>query len=315
MYYRINNYIIITSSSFCTQEGPVFNKPLPLTLIETVNEEDSENEESEINDSGEMGNVSLESSSEKSDKDRVSQTPAHLLPISTSSQTSSEGSCTIDGSGDERTRGGETPSLSDRSSIPSTPISENRLPLAVLIGCKTHSRNVSETPSLPPFMSSSSSSAYHSRNSSMASQITSDCFDSDSQFTDIDSCIVTYNSDLHRPISLQEARFKFPDITSMEISMQKQSYSFSDLNLTTPIRVPEHLFVPSPKLEETLRTDDEVGKLPSAPAESFEEKHLSAAMKSSEWIKREMRRARQTMIQVRDTLQYLSYATDLVLYS
>ena len=235
----------------------------------------------------------LSSSSEKCERE-VNQTPAHLLPqpnITSYCQVSSEGTCTVGSSGDEVQRGNETPSPPDqRQSVPSTPIFENRL----FPSHFTHTRNISETPSLPPFISSSSSSAYHSRNSSLTSQITSECFDSDSQFTDIDSCIVPYKNDFHRPISLQEARFKFPELTSMEVSMQRQW--FSDLNMTTPIRVPEHLFVPSPPLEETLRMGEEPQR--ASPNESFEEKHLAAALKSSEWIKREMRRARQTMIQV-----------------
>jgi hypothetical protein len=128
----------------------------------------------------------------------------------------------------------------------------------------------------------------------MASQFT---FDSDSQFTDIDSCIITYTggNDIHRPISLQEARFKFPDVTPIEVSMQKQW--FSDINMTAPIRVPEHFFV-SPHLEGTLTTTEQ-GINVAGPNENLEDKLISAALKSSEWIKREMRYARQTLVQVK----------------
>ena len=101
---------------------------------------------------------------------------------------------------------------------------------------------------------------------------------------------------------MQDARFKFPDTTSLEEAVQRQHYSFSDLNLTSPICVPEHLFVPSPSLEDTLQTgegkENTTANTPCSPTESFEEKHLASALKSSEWIKREMRRARQSMIQV-----------------
>jgi hypothetical protein len=268
-------------------------------------------------------------------RDKIYCTPAHLLPVSstvmsTVSQCTTVGNCTTSRS-DGTIRGNKSPNMSESSSrvlesLPisnsvserssastpisehsntsfpehlstsnavseplSTPVSENRLPIHF-----THSRNVSETPSLPPFISSSSSSAYHSRNSSMASQFT---FDSDSQFTDIDSCIITYTggNDIHRPISLQEARFKFPDVTPIEVSMQKQW--FSDINMTAPIRVPEHFFV-SPHLEGTLTTTEQ-GINVAGPNENLEDKLISAALKSSEWIKREMRYARQTLVQVK----------------
>lgn len=192
------------------------------------------------------------------------------------------------------------PSVPERTSVPTTPI-EARLPSHF-----SHSRNVSETPSLPPFVSSSTSSAYHSRNSSMASQITSDCFESDSQYTDIDSVVVTYSSEMHtRPMMLQEARFKFPEVSAMEKSIQMQCYSIGDLNATSPICVPEHLFMASPTLDETLKNGHNSpscnGQLPVLP-ECGEENQLSskvAGLKSSEWIKRELRMSRQSMIQVR----------------
>lgn len=60
---------------------------------------------------------------------------------------------------------------------------------------KKHTRHVSETPSLPPFHSSSTSSAYHSRNSSLGSQLSSCCFESDSvlnQLTDMDSALAVH---------------------------------------------------------------------------------------------------------------------------
>lgn len=249
---------------------------------------------------------SIESGSISSSYSYEPQTPAHLLPLSTSSNSSyqghsSEGTCTI-GSGSEAgsVRGDEAPSpiVHERTSVPSTPI-ETRLPSHF-----THSRNVSETPSLPPFVSSSTSSAYHSRNSSMASQITSDCFETDSQYTDIDSVVVTYSSDIHtRSMTLQEARFKFPEVSAMEKSIQMQHYSIGDLNATSPICVSEHLFMTSPTLDETLKTGQESparkGELPVLP--ECEEGQLStkvAGLKSSEWIKKEMRASRQSMIQV-----------------
>lgn len=220
--------------------------------------------------------------------ERIPSTPAHLLPttcnaiVTTTASTngSSSSECALHEEGG--IRGNNTP-----TSLPSTPL-DNRFPIHF-----THSRNVSETPSLPPFISSSSSSAYHSRNSSMASQITSDCFETDSQFTDIDSCIVTYSSDIHsRPISLQESRFKFPEVSAMEKSIQRQCYAIGDI--TTPICVPEHLFVPTTTIEEGSN-----GEVMVMGGENFEGKKIGiAGLKSSEWIKKEMRRSRQSMIQV-----------------
>lgn len=246
----------------------------------------------------------LTSSYDKESDSNDSLPPSCSAPLSSVtitynvSEISSQGSCTVGNSFEQLTRGAETPSPAMRSSPPQTPQSGTRLPYTMLTG---HTRNISETPSLPPFMSSTSSSAYHSRNSSLASQITSELFDSDSQYTDIDSCIVMYRKDIQRPISLQDARFKFPDTTSLEEAVQRQHYSFSDLNLTSPICVPEHLFVTSPSLEDTLQTGEgkeSATNTPCSPTESFEAKHLASALKSSEWIKREMRKARQSMIQV-----------------
>ena len=271
---------------------------------------------------------SIESASISSSYSYEPQTPAHLLPLSTPSNSSyqgnsSEGTCTI-GSGSEAgsVRGDEAPSptVHERTSVPSTPI-ETRLPSHF-----THSRNVSETPSLPPFVSSSTSSAYHSRNSSMASQITSDCFETDSQYTDIDSVVVTYSSDMHtRSMTLQEARFKFPEVSAMEKSIQMQHYSIGDLNATSPICVSEHLFMTSPTLDETLKNGQESpvtkGELPVLP--ECDESQLStkvAGLKSSEWIKREMRASRQSMIQVKhvvlDTMYNHTYMhSGIIVYS
>ena len=197
---------------------------------------------------------------------------------------------------------------SDKGSAPHTPLSESRLPLSYLSTNLTHSRNISETPSLPPYISSSASSAYHSRNSSMASQLTSDCFDSDSQFTDIDSCIVLHSGGgggggRDRPVSLQDGRFRFPDYSPADevpSSGHRGCYSVCDLSPGS-MRMPDHLIVVSPvTLEDTLR-QGAAGRrhCMARPAESFEEKHEAAALKSSEWIKREMTVARHSMVHVK----------------
>ena len=298
------------------------NEPLSITLIEAGNEEEEEEEgvsqelegerkdkeESckDDNSSVEFKTVSnkIQNGDKKSDDGSTGWNLSHILPLlpsavvtATSSEESSVDTCRIDETGDELTRGNETPNMSEKSSVPPTPSSDSHLSFSLVPSYLTHSRNISETPSLPPFISSSSSSAYHSRNSSMASQITSDWFDSDSHCTDIDSCIVMQSGDLHRPISLQDSRFKFPDMTSLELK-HRLCYSFTDI--TSPIRVPEHLFVPSPELEDTLRTvDGVVRENVNVHGESFDQKHLLSAMKSSEWIKKEMRRARHSMVQVK----------------
>ena len=88
---------------------------------------------------------------------------------------------------------------------------------------QTHSRNVSETHSLPPFYSSSTSSAYHSRNSSLGSQLSS-CFETDSilnQITDIDSCLAvqtgSHGDTKQQPIRLQDSRLRLYDSSSVEL--------------------------------------------------------------------------------------------------
>lgn len=193
---------------------------------------------------------------------------------------------------------------SEKGSAPHTPLSESRLPLSYFSTNLTHSRNISETPSLPPYISSSASSAYHSRNSSMASQITSECFDSDSQFTDIDSCIVLHNGGgggRDRPVSLQDGRIRFPDNAADEfaVNSNRGCYSVCDLSPGS-MRMPGHLVVSSPfTLEDTLRQGGGKKRCMPRPTESFEEKHEAAALKSSEWIKREMSWARQSMIHVK----------------
>jgi len=147
---------------------------------------------------------------------------------------------------------------------------------------KTHSRNVSETPSLPPFYSSSTSSAYHSRNSSLGSQMSS-CFESDSmlnQLTDIDSCLAVHtgsNSDLKQHVKLlQDSRFSRGDSSPSSCS--------SDLNLhhhmTKPLEPKDTIVTISPlNLEETLR---------NLSLEKVEDYKKKLSMKSSEWIKREL---------------------------
>ena len=186
-------------------------------------------------------------------------------------------------------------------SAPHTPLSESRLPLSYLTTNLTHSRNISETPSLPPYISSSTSSAYHSRNSSMASQITSDCFDSDSQFTDIDSCIVLQSGrgivGMDRSV---DGRYKFPD--SDDCSRRGGCYSVCDLS-PGKVRMPDHIVVASPlTLEDTLKQVATIsaGGCISRSDESFEVKHEASALKSSEWIKRVMAgHSRHSMVHVK----------------
>ena len=149
---------------------------------------------------------------------------------------------------------------------------------------QTHSRNVSETPSLPPFYySSSTSSAYHSRNSSLGSQFSSCCFESDSmlsQLTDMDSCLALHTTgshgDLKQQIRLQDSK-RLGDSSPT-------SYS-SDLSLhchmTKPIRLQDSLLGISPKFEETLRMNRNL-------LEPLVEKRKLLSVKSSEWIKREV---------------------------
>ena len=157
----------------------------------------------------------------------------------------------------------------------------------------THSRNLSETPSLPPFYSSSTSSAYHSRNSSMGSQMSSCCFESDSLLNEMDPALAaaartgSYN-DLKHPMRMQDSRFSRLGDSS------PSSYS-SDLSLhhhmNKPIGVADSLLgLSPPNLEDTLR---------SLPVESLEERKQMATMKSSEWIKRQMSMHRDSIVQVK----------------
>ena len=154
----------------------------------------------------------------------------------------------------------------------------------------THSRNLSETPSLPPFYSSSTSSAYHSRNSSMGSQMSSCCFESDSLLNEMDPAATrtgSYN-DLKHPMRMQDSRFSRLGDSS------PSSYS-SDLSLhhhmNKPIGVADSLLgLSPPNLEDTLR---------SLPVESLEERKQMATMKSSEWIKRQMSMHRDSIVQVK----------------
>ena len=157
----------------------------------------------------------------------------------------------------------------------------------------THSRNLSETPSLPPFYSSSTSSAYHSRNSSMGSQMSSCCFESDSLLNEMDPTLAaaartgSYN-DLKHPMRMQDSRFNRLGDSS------PSSYS-SDLSLhhhmNKPIGVADSLLgLSPPNLEDTLR---------SLPVESLEERKQMATMKSSEWIKRQMSMHRDSIVQVK----------------
>ena len=156
----------------------------------------------------------------------------------------------------------------------------------------THSRNLSETPSLPPFYSSSTSSAYHSRNSSMGSQMSSCCFESDSLLNEMDPAHAaahtgSYN-DLKHPIRLQDSRYSRLGDSS------PSSYS-SDLSLhhhmNKPIGVADSLLgLSPPNLEDTLR---------NLPVESLEERKQMATMKSSEWIKRQMSMHRDSIVQVK----------------
>lgn len=154
---------------------------------------------------------------------------------------------------------------------------------------KTHSRNVSETPSLPPFHSSSTSSAYHSRNSSLGSQLSS-CFESDSmlnQLTDIDSCIAM-QSDSHTDLKHTRTRF------SRKGDSSPSSYS-SDLSLhrymSKPLDRKETVCNVSPmNLEDTLR---------NLSLEKLDECRRNVSMKSSEWIKRQLETHRDSLVIVK----------------
>ena len=155
----------------------------------------------------------------------------------------------------------------------------------------THSRNLSETPSLPPFYSSSTSSAYHSRNSSMGSQLSSCCFESDSMLNDMDSCLAVHtgsHSDLKHPIRLQDSRFsRLGDSSPSSYSSDPSLHH----HMNKPIGLHDSLLgLSPPTLEDTLR---------NLPVESLEERKQMAAMKSSEWIKRQMSMHRDSIVQVK----------------
>ena len=149
----------------------------------------------------------------------------------------------------------------------------------------THSRNLSDAPSLPPFYSSSTSSAYHSRNSSMGSQMSSCCFESDSLLNEADPSHTGSHSDLRHPIRLQDSRFTcMGDSSPISCS--------SDLSLHHHMNKPidSLLGLSPPNLEETLR---------NLPVESLEERKQMATMKSSEWIKRQLSMHRDSIVQVK----------------
>lgn len=152
---------------------------------------------------------------------------------------------------------------------------------------QTHSRNVSETPSFPPFQCSSTSSAYHSRNSSLGSQFSSSCFESDSTHTDIDSCLALHtgcHSDLKHSIRLQDSRNSRGDYPSM-------SYT-SEWNTRHHIHVGGQMGLSnqSPSIEETLQ---------NVHVDSLEEREKLATLKSSEWIKRQLSMSRESLVQVK----------------
>ena len=155
----------------------------------------------------------------------------------------------------------------------------------------THSRNLSDAPSLPPYYSSSTSSAYHSRNSSMGSQMSSCCFESDSLLNDVDHTHTAHtgsHSDLKHPTRLQDSRFTRLGDSS------PSSYS-SDLSLhhhmNKPIGLHDSLLgLSPPNLEDTLR---------NLPVESLEERKQMATMKSSEWIKRQLSMHRDSIVMVK----------------
>lgn len=193
-----------------------------------------------------------------------------------------------------------TPSLfrnqscgSQRSSVCSSAVNEGDIPGIVRHEYRTHSRNVSETPSLPPFHSSSTSSAYHSRNSSLGSQLSS-CFESDSmlnQLTDIDSCLAVQtgsHGDLKHLIRKQDSRF------SRQGNSSPSSYS-SDLSLhhhmSKPLSRKEAVLNMSPvNLEDTLR---------NLSLEKLTECRKKVAKKSSGWIKHQLECHKDSLVIVK----------------
>ena len=267
--------------------------------LEEISEEEIDDEEKqESSDFSASDTKSFKSVADerKSEDSSSGLNLSHVLPLYPhSTGITSEGSCNITGPCDSPLRGHDTPGV---SSVPVTPSSDSRLSFSLVPSHMTHTRNISETPSLPPFISSSTSSAYHSRNSSLASQITTDWFDSDSHSTDIDSCIVMHSGDLQRPVSLQDSKFKLPDFNGVSDSTNRHCFSFTDLRSSH--QVVDGMFLPAPELEDTLCTAHQnvVREEDNVNNESFDQKHMASAMKSSEWIKKEMRRARSSMVQV-----------------
>lgn len=181
---------------------------------------------------------------------------------------------------------------SQRSSICSAALNESEGIGVVKQEVKTHSRNVSETHSLPPFYSSSTSSAYHSRNSSLGSQMSS-CFETDSmlnQLTDIDSCLAVHtgsNTDLKHLKLIQESRFSHRGDSS-------PSSCSSDLNLhhhmTKPLESTTIVNISPLNLEETLR---------NLSLDKLEDYKKKLSMKSSEWIKKEVDCHRDSLVVVK----------------
>lgn len=176
---------------------------------------------------------------------------------------------------------------SQRSSICSSTINEGDISALVRHEYKTHSRNVSETPSLPPFHSSSTSSAYHSRNSSLGSQLSS-CFESDNmsnQFTDIDSVHTDSHSDLIRK---QDLRFSgqsdsSPSSYSSELSLHQ--------HMSKPLDRKEAVLKMIPmNLEDTLR---------NLSQEKHDKCKKNISMKSSEWIKHQLECHRDSVVLVK----------------
>ncbi len=171
------------------------------------------------------------------------------------------------------------------SSMSSMPTNEGEIPYNFYRpdSFQTHSRNVSETPSLPPFNCSSTSSAYHSRNSSFGSQFSSSCFESDSVLTDIDSCLAPHSGshgDIKHPIRLQDPRI-------LRLSESSHMSYTSEWSLRHHVNRPIGLSK-SPNLDETLQN-----------MESFEERKKLANLKSSEWIKRQLNVCRDSVVQVK----------------
>lgn len=186
-----------------------------------------------------------------------------------------------------------TPSLYHNQSQRSSVCSHNEGDFAALNRqeYKTHSRNVSETPSLPPFHSSSTSSAYHSRNSSLGSQLSS-CFESDNmlnQLTDIDSCLALHTGS-HGDLKVrrQDSRYSrqgdsSPSSYSSELSLHQ--------HMSKPLDRKEAVLSMSPmNLEDTLR---------NLSLDKLEECKKNILMKSSEWIKHQLECHKDSLVQVK----------------